>query len=146
MATHYIEEDWRVPVQKMEIGDGCTTKWRMITRTDVELTALLGGDYADPFLSRESAQSCGFKDQIMPGVGTLNIAYGLLIHCGFLKDVMAYMGSREMRFFLPVYPGDRIRMITEVTDKKQVQKGWICDYDWKIQNHKEAIVAQGHNT
>ena len=146
MAKHYVEDDWRVPIQKMETGDGCTTKWRMITRTDVELVALLGGDYAAPFLSPESAREIGFRDQILPGVGTLNIAYGMLIQCGFLKDVIAYMGTREMRFLLPVHPGDRIRMITEVAEKKRVEKGWICTYDWKIQNQEEAIVAQGRNT
>ena len=65
---------------------------------------------------------------------------------GFLKDIVAYIGTDRMRFSNPVYPGDSIRMIVEVTDKKKTNKGWICQYDWTIQNQDGINVAGGHNT
>jgi oxepin-CoA hydrolase / 3-oxo-5,6-dehydrosuberyl-CoA semialdehyde dehydrogenase len=145
MAEHYIEDNWRMPIQKMEVGDRITTKQRTITRTDIEVGALLGGDYAAQFLSRESAQASGWKDQLLPGVCTLNIAYGLLIQAGFLADVVAYMGTDRLRFFQPVYPGDAIRMEAEVASKKLTEKGWICEYDWKVWNQNDVVVASGHN-
>ena len=145
MAVHYVEDNWRTPIQKMEIGDKITTKMRTITITDVELGALLGGDYAPQFLSEKAAKDSGWKAQLLPGVCTLNIAYGLLIQAGFLSDVIAYMGTDRLRFHAPVYPGDSIRMEAEVMSKKKTEKGWICEYDWTIRNQDDLAVADGHN-
>ena len=145
MSKHFIEDNWRMPIQKMEIGDKITTKWRTITKTDIELGALLGGDYAPQFLSEKAAQDSGWKTQLLPGVCTLNIAYGLLIQAGFLSDIIAYMGTDNMRFHAPVYPGDSIRMEAEVTSKKKARKGWICEYNWTIRNQDGVAVADGHN-
>lgn len=145
MAKDYTEDSWRTPVQKMEIGDKLITKWRTISRADSELFALLGGDYAPQFLSEEAAQENGWKSQLVPGLCSLNIAYGLLIQAGFLQDVIAYMGTKNMEFLAPVYPGDSIRMETEVTSKKETKKGWICEYDWIIRNQAGVAVATGLN-
>ncbi len=142
---NYIEDDWRTPIQKMEIGDTLITKYRTITRTDVELCALLGGDYAPQFLSKRSAIEAGWENQLLPGAFTLNIAYGLLIQAGFLSDVIAYIGTDNLRFHAPVYPGDTIRVEAEVTNKNKTKKGWMCEYDWKISNQDGVIVATGHN-
>lgn len=146
MANHYMEDHWRRPIQKMEVGDRLTTKSRVITRTELELFALLGGDTAEQFLSEGAARESGWKTQLVPGLCTLNIAYGLLIQAGFLKDIVAYLETDRMRFSAPVYPGDSIRMETRVTDKKQTDKGWLCEYDWTIKNQDGVTVAEGHNT
>jgi oxepin-CoA hydrolase/3-oxo-5,6-dehydrosuberyl-CoA semialdehyde dehydrogenase len=145
MAKHFEEDDWRTPIQKMEVGDTVRTKSRTITRTDVELCAILGGDYAPQFLSDRAAKASGWQSQLLPGVCTLNIAYGLLIQAGYLSDIVAYMGTDNLRFHAPVYPGDSIRMETEITSKKETSKGWICEYDWTIRNQDAVAVATGHN-
>lgn len=146
MVTHHVEDEWRIPIQKMRVGDTLTTKSRVITRAELELFALLGGDTAAQFLSRDAARTAGWKDQLVPGLCTLNIAYGLLIQAGFLRDIVAYMGTDDMRFLLPVYPGDSITVETRVTSKKQTDKGWQCEYDWTIRNQENRPVATGHNT
>jgi len=129
----------------MKIGDKIITKSRTITKTDIELGALLGGDYAPQFLSEKAAQDSGWKTQLLPGICTVNIAYGLLIQAGFLSDIIAYMGTDKMRFHVPVYPGDSIRMEAELTSRKKSKKGWICEYDWMIKNQDGLNVAEGHN-
>jgi len=145
MSKRFIEDNWRTPIQKMEIGDKIITKSRTITKTDIELGALLGGDYAPQFLSEKAAQDSGWKTQLLPGICTVNIAYGLLIQAGFLSDIIAYMGTDNMRFHTPVYPGNSIRMEAELTSKKKSKKGWICEYDWIIKNQDGMNVADGHN-
>lgn len=145
MSKRFIEDNWRTPIQKMEIGDKIITKSRTITKTDIELGALLGGDYAPQFLSEKAAQDSGWKTQLLPGICTVNIAYGLLIQAGFLSDIIAYMGTDNMRFHAPVYPGNSIRMEAELTSKKKSKKGWICEYDWIIKNQDGVNVADGHN-
>lgn len=145
MGEHYIEDDWRKPIQKMEVGDKVTTKSRTITRTEIELLALLGGDYASQFLSEKAAKENGWERQLVPGVHCINVAYGLLIQMGFLKDIIAYMGTSNMRFLGPVYWGDSIRAEAEITSKKEIEKGWLCEYDWRVRNQDKAVVAEGHN-
>lgn len=145
MGEHYIEDNWRKPIQEMEIGDKVTTKSRTITRTEIELLALLGGDYAPQFLSEKAAKENGWERQLVPGVHCLNVAYGLLIQMGFLKDVIAYMETSNMKFLGPVYWGDSIRVEAVVTSKKKTEKGWLCQYDWTIQNQDAVDVATGHN-
>jgi oxepin-CoA hydrolase/3-oxo-5,6-dehydrosuberyl-CoA semialdehyde dehydrogenase len=145
MGQHYIEESWQKPIQKMEIGDRITTKSRIITRSELELLAVIGGDYAPQFLSEEAAKAHGWKTQLVPGVITLHIAYGLLIQAGFLRDVIAYMASSNLRFLGPVYPGDGIRVEAKVTDKKRTDKGWLCEYDFFVRNQKEEVLIEGHN-
>jgi len=145
MSEHYIENSWRKPIQKMEVGDKVTTKSRTITRTEIELLALLGGDYAPQFLSEKAAQENGWKRQLVPGIHCLNVAYGLLIQAGFLKDVIAYMGTSNMKFMRPVYWEDSIMVEAEVTSKKETGKGWLCEYDWTIRNQEAEAVAEGHN-
>ena len=145
MGDHYIEDDWRKPIQEMELGDKVTTKSRTITRTELELFALLGGDYAEQFLNEKSARQNGWERQLVPGLHCLNVAYGLLIQMGFLKDVIAYMGTSNMNFLHPVYWGDSIKVDAEVAAKKETNKGWLCEYDWAIRNQNNIVVGKGHN-
>lgn len=145
MATEYREDSWRKAVQDMEIGDTFVTKSRVITRTETELFALLGGDTIPMFLSEDGGRKRGWNGQLVPGLCTLNIAYGLLMQGGFLKDVLAYMGTRDMEFVQPVYPGDAIWVKTKVTAKKETKKGTICDYDWTIYNQDDVRIGSGHN-
>jgi len=53
MSKHFIEDNWRTPIQKMEIGDKIITKSRTITKTDIELGALLGGDLRPTIFERK---------------------------------------------------------------------------------------------
>ena len=145
MVEHYIEDNWRKPIQKMEVGDKVITKSRIITRTEIELYAVLGGDLAPQFLSEKAAQENGWDRQLVPGVLSLTIGYGLLLQVGFLGDIVAYMGTSNMKFNAPLYWDNSIRMEAEVTSKKRTKKGWLCEYDWTIRNQDGVAVAEGHN-
>lgn len=145
MPEHYIEDNWGKPVQKMEIGDKLTTKSRIISRSEIELTVLLAGEYAPQFIDEKSAQENGWRTQLTPGLVSLSICYGLLMQAGFLRSIIAYMGTSDMKFLGPVYPGDSICMEVEVTSKKKARKGWICEYDWTIKNQDGVAVGVGHN-
>lgn len=142
---HYIEDEWRTPIEQMEVGDRLTTKSRTVSRSEVELAVLLAGEYAPQFLSEAAARANGWKTQLVPGLLSLSIGYGLLMQAGFLENVIAYMGTSRMRFPSPVYPGDQIRMETAVTSKKRSDKGWVCEYDWTIRNQDGVVVGEGHN-
>lgn len=147
MAKKYVEQDMQKPIQEMDVGDRFVTKPRVITKTDLELYAISTGDTHPMFLSEEAAQGAGWKTQLVPGLLTFSIAVGLLIQAGYIRDVMAFMGTDKVRFNGPVYPYDAIRIETEVLSKKQTSKGnWICSYSWVVRNQNDEAVAQGENT
>jgi len=147
VAQQYIEEDMQKHIQNMEIGDKLVTKSRVITKTDTELYAISTGDTLPMFLNEEYARSLGWKTQLVPGLFSYSIAVGLLIQSGFIADVMAYMGTDNLRFIAPVYPYDTIRAEVEVLSKKETKKGnWICSYKWVIRNQNNEAVAEGENT
>ena len=100
----YVEENMQKHIQNMEIGDKIVTKSRVITRTDLELYAIATGDTVPLFLSEEYAKSVGWKTQIVPGLLSYSIAVGLMIQSGFIADVIAYLGTNNMKFLAPVYP------------------------------------------
>jgi len=147
MAKEHVEQEMQKPIQKMDVGDRFVTKPRVITKTDLELYAISTGDIHPMFLSEEAAQARGWKTQLVPGLLTFSIAVGLLIQAGYIKDVMAFMGTDKVRFNAPVYPYDTIRVETAVLSKKQTSKGnWICSYSWVVRNQNDEAVAQGENT
>lgn len=147
MGQEYFEEKMQHHIQDMDVGDKFVTKSRVITRTDLELYAISTGDTHPMFLSEEYARGFGWKTQIVPGLLAYSIGVGLMIQSGFISDVMAYMGTDKMRFLVPVYPYDTIRVETEVLSKKQTQKGdWVCVYRWVVKNQKDDVCSQGENT
>jgi len=143
----YVEEDGQHRIQKMEVGDKLVTRSRVITKTDLELFAVCTGATAPLFLSEDYAKSVGWKTQLTPGLLTYSVALGLMIQSGFLADVVAYIGTNNMKFIAPVYPYDTIRVEVEVLGKKQTKKGnFVCDYKWVIKNQHDEAVAEGENT
>ena len=147
MAREFIEDDMRQYIENMEIGDKITTKSRVISKTDCELFAITTGATEAMFLSSESAKELGWEGQITPGLLSYSIAVGLMIQCGFISHVKAYMSTENMRFLNPVYPGDTIRVEAEVLSKKQIKSGdWICSYKWAIKNQDDKVTGEGENT
>ena len=146
MAQLYNEEEMQRHIQNMDIGDRFVTKSRVITKTDLELYAISTGDTHPMFLSEEQAKAAGWKNQLVPGLLTFSIAVGLLIQSGYISDVMAFMGTDKVKFNVPVYPYDTIRVETEVLSKKQVKDAnWICSYKWIVRNQNDEAVAEGEN-
>lgn len=80
------------------------------------------------FLSEEAARAAGWKTQVVPGLLTFSIAVGLLIQSGYIRDVIAFMGTDKVRFHAPVYPYDSIRVETQVLSKKRT--GFAAIHGW----------------
>lgn len=67
------------------------------------------------------------------------------MQAGYLDNVILYLGASDMRFLEPLYPGDAIRVETEVTAKSLTSKGWICEYDWTMRSQVATAAVQGRN-
>jgi len=147
MAKFYEEEKLARKILDFEVGDRFATKWRHLTRTDLEMNAIVNGDYHPMFFSEKVAQGLGWKTNLFPGLVTLNIAIGLLIQSRITIDTIGFLGMDEIRFSAPVYPGDTIRFELELLDKKQNSKNqWIIKYRFQVKNDKNDVCISGYNT
>ena len=146
MTKQYAEQGMQKSVQNMGVGDTFVTKPRIITKTDLELYAICTGDTHPLFLSEEAAKAAGWENQLVPGLLTFSIAHGLLTQAGFTKDVMALMGTDNLRFNATVYAYATIRVETEVLSKRQTSQGrWVGTYSWVVKNQNDQVVAEGEN-
>lgn len=147
MGQLYEEETLSKKILDMEIGDSFATKWRPLTRTDLEMNAIVNGDYHPMFFSEEIAQAMGWKTNLFPGLVTLSIAIGLLIQSRVTIDTIGFLGMDEIRFSAPVYPGDTIRFELVVVSKNQNSKNqWIVKYKFEVKNRKGETCISGYNT
>lgn len=74
-------------------------------------------------LDEEQARQSRFGQIIASGLQTLCVCYKLWVELGlFGRDVVAGMGFNNVKFIKPVYPGDRLRTVVEVIDKKPVRE------------------------
>ena len=131
-----------------EIGDKFTTASKVITQGEEELFCAMTENKLPMFLSDEAAKAKGWDTRLVPGVLTFSISIGLMESSGILDDVLAFLGTDELRFVAPVYIGDTIHVEVELQEKKLTRAGdrGTVHYQWRTVNQHGKDVARGKNT
>jgi acyl dehydratase len=67
---------------------------------------------------------------------------------GVLDDVVAFLGTDNLRFVKPAYIGDSLRVMVELKDKKFSKGGsrGTVHYEWRLVNQNDEDVVRGLNT
>jgi len=134
-------EDWHV-------GDRYQTYPRVITGTDVDLFTSLTGIRAPLFLNEEYARELGFKTRITPGLLIMPLAIGGLYQLGLFDNLIAWMGFDKVKFNASVCPGDAVRSVIEVIQKRETKREdrglIICKL--MIQKENNETVSEGELT
>ena len=74
-------------------------------------------------LDEEKAAEGIYNGIIASGIHTLGVSFKLWVELGvYGEDIVAGTGMDRMRFLRPVYPGDELRVVVEVINKKRVKK------------------------
>ena len=68
---------------------------------------------------------------------------GLMAKQGFLADAVM-VGVDSIRFKSPAYPADRLTAETEVKESRR--GGGLCNYDWRVFNQNNELIAGGNST
>jgi acyl dehydratase len=138
----------RKTLSQSELGETFTTAEKVITQTEEELFCVITENKLAMFLSDEAAQEKGWEKRIVPGVMTFSIAIGLMETSGFLDDVIAFLGTDNLRFVKPAYIGDRLRVMVELKDKKFSKGGsrGTVHYEWRLVNQHGEDVVRAINT
>lgn len=121
-------------------------KPRTVTKEDIEKFANLTGDMNLLHLDDEFARSREFNGRIAHGLFTLGIALGQWYLLNLSRDsIIAFLGINNLSFRAPVYPGEQIRLITEVINKrdsKSKPNAGIVTFRDKMVNQDDTTVLE----
>lgn len=135
-------------LSQSEPGEKFITPAKFITQTDEELFCATTENKLGIFLSDAAAQSKGWDRRIIPGALTFSVSIGLMESSGILDDVLAFLGTDELRFIAPVYIGDTLHVEVELLEKRLTKAGdrGTVRYRWQAINQNGKEVARGINT
>lgn len=135
----YFEDVEIGKVYKAEIS-------KPITGSEIDIVAQLSGMELPGFLDSEFAKGKGFRDRVTPGPYILACMVGLMAKQGFLADAVM-ISVENIRFKSPAYPGDRLLAEVEVKSKNESRRGGgTCNYDWRVHNQNNELLAEGNAT
>jgi 3-hydroxybutyryl-CoA dehydratase len=104
------------------IGQRFETQERLVTQEDVSEFANLTGDYNRLHVDQNYAKNTIFKGTIAHGMLTISLALGLWHSLELTNEtVIAFVELDHATFKLPVHPGDRIRLLSEVLSKRELK-------------------------
>ena len=135
-------------LSQSEPGEKFRTPSKVITQAEEELFCVMTENKLAIFLSDQAAQAKGWDRRIIPGALTFSICIGLMESSGLLDDVLAFLGTDELRFVTPVYIGDTIHVEVELINKRLTKGGdrGTVHYRWTGVNQDHKEVVRGTNT
>ncbi|MEI2285319.1 MaoC family dehydratase [Paenibacillus polysaccharolyticus] len=123
-----------------KIGQRYETGSILLTKEDI----LHFAELYDPqymHLDEDKAKKGRFGDLIASGMQTLNVTFRLWIDVGvYGEHIIAGTGMNHIQFLKPVYPGDELHVVAEVTELRPRRTGngtvtvLLSTYNQKGQN------------
>ncbi len=132
--------------EDLRIGDTLETHGRTITETDIINFTGVSGDNFYAHSDITTLEGTIFEERVAHGYFIISAAAGLFVDPK-KGPVLANYGIDELRFTLPVYAGDTIRVNLTVKEKtKKEQKGeegpqGIVKWDVEVLNQRDEVVA-----
>ncbi len=108
--------------EQFTIGQTFKTDAIKLTKKDIMQFA---GEFDPQYmhLDEEKARNGKFNGIIASGIHTLNISFKLWIELGIYgEEIIAGRGMNNVKFLRPVYPGDELHVIAEVSGKKKMRQ------------------------
>lgn len=108
--------------EEFGIGDKVTSMSRTVTEADVVTFAGVSGDYNEIHVSEAFVKGERFGRRIAHGMLGLSIATGLAFQMGFMVGTVEVFRSLEWEFTGPIFLGDTIHLVAEVSEAKAVPR------------------------
>ena len=132
--------------EEFELGQSFESAARTITETDIVNFAGVSGDFASIHTDAVYSEASFFGQRVAHGLLVLSIASGLAIRSGVLEGtVIAFREMSSWKFSKPVFIGDTVRVLLEVSEKKPMPRlgGGSITLEVKVQNQTDETVMRG---
>jgi acyl dehydratase len=131
--------------EEFEIGDSAESPGRTVTEADIYNFAGMSGDNNPLHTDAEYGKSTVFGQRIAHGLLGLSIASGLAWRTGFLQGTAEALIGIDWKFRNPIFVGDTIRAVAEVTKKRARKslKGGFITFAIKVLNQRDEVVQKG---
>ena len=132
--------------EDFEVGQQVRSPGRTITEADLVTFAGLSGDFNGIHTDAEYAGGTNFGQRVAHGLLGLSVASGLLVRTGVLEGtVIAFREIKEWKFSQPMYIGDTIHVLLEVSEKKALPRlgGGSLLLTLNVQNQADETVMRG---
>lgn len=108
--------------EDFEVGMKVVTAARTITESDIVTFAGLSGDFNQIHTDEVYAANDTFGRRIAHGLLVQSIATGLAVRCGFIDGTVLAFRELNAKFSLPVFIGDTVHVLIEITKKKALRR------------------------
>ena len=132
--------------EQYEIGMEITSQGRTITESDISAFAGLSGDYNQIHTDEVYASSSAFGQRVAHGLLVTSIVSGLAVQTGFMEGtVIAFREISQWKFSKPVFIGDTITVVIQVTNTKKMSRlnGGAVTFSLNVYNQSESVVQRG---
>ena len=132
--------------EEFQAGQRIVTAGRTITEADVVNFAGLAGDFIQIHVDAEYSAGTPIGQRVAHGMLVTSVVSGLANQTGFMEGtVMAFREINEWKFIRPVFLGDTIHAVLEVTETKDLRRigGGAVTVLVDVQNQKNETVMKG---
>ncbi len=105
--------------EDFEVEREFVSRERVVTSSDIDLFATWTWAANPLFLSDGFARGRGFPQRIAPGALVISFAIGLLYQTGAFDNIVALASIDKMSFRSPTMPGDSIKAVAKVVEKRE---------------------------
>jgi acyl dehydratase len=109
--------------EEMAAGSRFRTGARTVTESDLVNFVGVVGVTEPLFLDARHAADGGYRGRLVPGMLTYSFAEGLVLQTNVLHGTGLAFLSMELRVVRPVYVGDTVHVVVEVTAARAASSG-----------------------
>lgn len=134
--------------EEFEPGGSFETAARTITEADIVNFAGVSGDFNPLHTDEEHARTTPFGRRIAHGMLVLSAGTGLANQLGYFEGTTVAFLELGAKFLAPVFPGDTVRLLFEVAERKESSKldRGVVRFQVSFLNQKKEKVAESQWT
>lgn len=131
--------------EEFDLGQVLVTAARTITESDIVRFAGLSGDFNQIHTDAEYAARGSFGRRVAHGLLVQSIASGLAVQSGFIEGTVLAFRELSCKFSLPVFIGDTIHVVLEITSGKALPRlgGGQIEMKYRVLNQDGKTVQSG---
>ncbi len=132
--------------EDLHVGMRLETQARTVTEADIVAFAGLSGDFNPLHVDATFAAKTPFGQRIAHGLLVLSMVTGLHSRAGWFDGTtLAFLEISKWQFLKPVFPGDTIHTVTEITELRPTSKAdrGVVRYNNQVYNQRGELVQEG---